>query len=85
MRSIPFQSITCPRSWDAQRRDDSGRAGGVSPLSGGEDRGLTPPARQFIVSSEVDMDKKFTPTPGSIPSSRTATIPKNSREFLQKE
>jgi hypothetical protein len=47
-------------------RDEDKASGWRQPLSGREDRGLTPPARhtrrsEVIVSSKVDMDKKVTP------------------------
>ena len=60
-----------------------GERGASAPCPVGEDRGLTPPARQFIVSSEVDMHNKVTPAPGSMPSSRIGTITKTLMNILK--
>ena len=50
---------------------------------------LTPPTRpsqrsDVMVSSEVDINKKVTPAPGSMPSSKTAASPKNLESFSKR-
>ena len=68
---------------------ETASGGRQPPVFSAPDRGLTPPARptrrsEVFVSSEVDMDKKVSPAPGSMPSSRVGTIPKIPTRILKR-